>query len=54
MEYLALKPLCTTLVSVRKRSSMEEAVECWVEGRVLPHSLAMGSASNVAPSLSSR
>lgn len=53
MEYLALKPLCVMLLSVRKRRYMVEPVECSVEGLVLPHSFARELASEVAPSRSS-
>lgn len=54
MEYLALKPLWVTLVSVRNLSSKKEPVESWVDGRVLPQSLEMSSAFKLEPSCSSR
>lgn len=54
MEYFALKPLCVTLVSVRNLSIMEEPVECWVDGRVLPQSREIKLALDVEPSRSSK
>lgn len=54
MEYFALKPLCVTLVSVRNLSIMEEPVECWVEGRVLPQSREIKLALDVGPSRTSK
>lgn len=54
IENFALNPLCVTLVSVRNRSRMEEPVECWVEGLVLPHSLEIKFALNIEPSLTSK
>lgn len=54
IEYLALKPLCVALMSVRNLSSKEEPVECWVDGRVSPQSLEIRSALRVEPSRSSK
>lgn len=54
MEYFALKPLCVTLWSVRNLSNMEEPVECWVEGRLLPQSREIKLALDVEPSRSSK
>lgn len=54
MKYFALKPLCVMLVSVRNLSVMEEPVECWVDGRVLPQSREIKSALDVEPSRSSK
>lgn len=53
MEYLALKPICVTLPSVRNRIYMVVPDECCVDGRVLPQSLPIKAASDVGPSRTS-